>query len=154
MLLLLACATLPLTGGSDTAPDAADFDWTADEQTIHDLVNAHRVGLGLGELSLDGAIGPPTRGHSDDMLSGDVAFSHDGFEDRVAEIEGGIDLVGAGENVGYVQGYDEPAEALVAGWLQSPGHRENIEGDWDLTGVGIAADGSTVYATQIFVKSR
>ena len=56
-----------------------------------------------------------------------------------------------GENVATNQGFPDPAETAVQGWLDSPPHRENIEGDFNLAGVGIAenADG-LFYFTQIF----
>jgi uncharacterized protein YkwD len=45
------------------------------------------------------------------------------------------------------------AREVVDGWLNSPGHRRNIEGDFRLTGIGIAkrSDGM-VYFTQIFIR--
>ena len=43
----------------------------------------------------------------------------------------------------------------VQGWLHSPHHLENIAGEYDHTGVGVAraADG-TFYYTQLFVSRR
>ena len=45
------------------------------------------------------------------------------------------------------------AREVVDGWLHSPGHRRNIEGDFRLTGIGLA-EGSNgmIYFTQIFVR--
>jgi uncharacterized protein YkwD len=46
-------------------------------------------------------------------------------------------------------------EATVQRLLESPVHRENIEGDFDLTGVGAATDAQgLLYLTQIFVRTR
>ena len=47
------------------------------------------------------------------------------------------------------------ARLVVEGWIASAGHRQNIEGDFTLTGIGAAAgrDG-TRYFTQIFVKTE
>ena len=40
----------------------------------------------------------------------------------------------------------------MTGWLQSPGHRRNIEGDFDLTGIGIVrVAAGTYFFTQLFV---
>jgi uncharacterized protein YkwD len=54
--------------------------------------------------------------------------------------------------------YPRPRTVTVAvdGWLGSPHHRENIEGNFDRTGVGIARSGDgTYYYTQIFIaRSR
>jgi uncharacterized protein YkwD len=56
------------------------------------------------------------------------------------------------ENVAVNQGYRNPASEAVRGWLASRGHRENIEGPYQSTGVGVASDAAgNVYFTQIFV---
>jgi uncharacterized protein YkwD len=58
----------------------------------------------------------------------------------------------AAENVAAELGYDDPAEEIVRGWLASTGHRKNIEGGYDTTGIGIArSPAGKVYVTQIFV---
>ena len=47
------------------------------------------------------------------------------------------------------------AEGVVKMWLNSQGHRENIEGDYNMTGIGISksADG-TPYFTEIFIRAQ
>jgi uncharacterized protein YkwD len=58
----------------------------------------------------------------------------------------------AAENVSATQGYDAPAPAAMRGWLASRGHRTNMEGRYDITGVGVARSPTgKVYFTQIFV---
>jgi uncharacterized protein YkwD len=50
---------------------------------------------------------------------------------------------------------DLSARVAVAGWLQSAGHRANIEGNYLSTGIGVArAPGGALYYTQIFVAPR
>jgi len=51
-------------------------------------------------------------------------------------------------------GSTDPVGVAVSGWLNSTGHRNNIEGNYDLTGVGVAksSDGK-YYLTQMFAKS-
>jgi uncharacterized protein YkwD len=45
------------------------------------------------------------------------------------------------------------AREVVDGWLKSPGHKRNIEGDFTLTGIGIASDKQgNIYFTQIFSR--
>jgi uncharacterized protein YkwD len=57
--------------------------------------------------------------------------------------------------VAYNQGYSKPDEQAVEGWIKSSGHRKNMEGDFDLTGIGITKNAkSEYYFTQIFIKSR
>ncbi len=58
----------------------------------------------------------------------------------------------AAENVAYGQ---MSAEEVVDGWLHSPGHRQNIEGDYNLTGIGVAQNkDGVIYFTQIFVLKK
>jgi uncharacterized protein YkwD len=45
------------------------------------------------------------------------------------------------------------AKEVVEGWLNSPGHKRNIEGDFTLTGIGVAKNNKgIIYYTQIFTK--
>jgi uncharacterized protein YkwD len=40
-------------------------------------------------------------------------------------------------------------------WLNSPGHRKNIEGPYNLTGIAMAkAKDGTMYFTQIFINKQ
>jgi uncharacterized protein YkwD len=67
-----------------------------------------------------------------------------------------IPLSGIAENVG-INDYPPSGtvRAAVSGWLGSRGHRENIEGRYDLTGVGIVRDAQgAYYYTQIFVRRK
>ena len=84
------------------------------------------------------------------MASQRVAFSHDGFEKRVKAISKSLEGVGFAENVAYGQ---TSAEEVMESWLNSPGHKKNIEGNFTHIGVGIGkAKNGTLYFTQIFVK--
>ena len=102
---------------------------------------------------MDSRLTKQARAHSRNMAAGDVSFGHDGFEGRIEQ--SGIRLSAAAENVGTNLGMDHPARHAVQAWLKSPGHRTNIEGHYNLTGIGVARarDGSWFF-TQIFVKSR
>jgi uncharacterized protein YkwD len=89
------------------------------------------------------------------MASGAVAFSHDGFSERVQAIALVIPYSGAAENVAYNQGHSDPATKAVEGWLKSTGHLANIKGNYNRTGIGIAKNAKgEYYFTQIFILSR
>jgi len=123
------------------------------EHRAHDLVNQHRRSMGLAELAYSETVASQARAHSRDMDGGNL--NHDGFQARVDAIGKSISLLGAGENVALNQGFPDPAQEAVTGWINSPPHRANMEGDFDLTGIGIdkKSDG-TFYFTQVFVKTR
>jgi uncharacterized protein YkwD len=58
------------------------------------------------------------------------------------------------ENIALNQGYDDPAEFAVEGWMNSPKHRSNIlypRFNRSAIGIARAADG-TVYFTQVFIS--
>lgn len=125
------------------------------EQAVHNQVNQYRAQRGLPPLSLDERISGQARTHSQNMASGAVPFSHNGFAQRVQAIGGMITYRAAAENVAYNQGYNDPATQAVQGWLRSTGHRQNIECNYNLTGVGVARNArGEYYFTQIFIRSR
>ena len=114
-------------------------------------VNAHRRSIGLRPLQANSYISSVALGHSRDMLTGRTPFGHEGFRDRIDLIRKQLGpLHVAAENVASGP---MTAREVVDGWLHSPGHRRNIEGDFRLTGIGVAtARNGMIYFTQIFTK--
>jgi uncharacterized protein YkwD len=50
-------------------------------------------------------------------------------------------------------GYENPAREAVESWKNSQGHRNNMLGDYDLTGIGVARNAQGHYFfTQIFLR--
>ncbi len=89
--------------------------------------------------------------HSRAMARKKVTFSHDGFGARVKRISRFLPYRIAAENVGYNKGYSDCAQQAVKSWLRNTSHRENIRGDFGLTGIGVAKNSEGVYYfTQIF----
>lgn len=129
--------------------------YTALEQSVYQKVNQYRKSHQLPPLALDDRINVQARAHSDAMASGRVPFSHNGFEERIKLISRSIPYRSAAENVAYNQGYSDPVQQAVEGWINSPGHRKNMEGNFDLTGVGVSKNAKgEYYFTQIFIKRR
>lgn len=128
---------------------------TALEQSIYEQINQYRQSRNLSPLKLDSRITEQARLHSQAMASGRVPFGHQGFEQRAGAIKRVIPYRKAAENVAYNQGYRAPDREAVQGWLKSISHRTNIEGQYDLTGIGIAKNAKEeYYFTQIFVDRR
>src|SRR5438270_13853234 len=115
------------------------------------LINQHRRSIGLGELQMLDIVNTEAQRHSADMVKGSTPFGHEGFEDRVADIRKATGFIkGAAENVAYGQ---LTAAEVVDGWLHSPGHKKNIEGDYNFTGIGtVQREDGVIYFTQIFIK--
>lgn len=117
------------------------------------LVNDHRLGLGLEPLILEEGLDNLAKIHSIEMAGGEVAFGHDGFSERCAEAKlvlGGSNL--CAENVAMGQ---KTAQAVFIAWMNSDGHRANIEQSRAThTGFGFQQNqNGTYYWTQIFVES-
>lgn len=125
------------------------------EKSVHEQVNQYRQSRNLPPLILDPTISEQSRLHSQAMASGKVPFSHQGFEQRVKSINKVIPYRASSENVAYNMGYRDPGQQAVQGWINSPGHRENMEGSYDLTGIGVAKNAKgEYYFTQIFIRRR
>ncbi|MEB3279593.1 MAG: CAP domain-containing protein [Lyngbya sp.] len=125
------------------------------KQSVHQRVNEYRASQNLPPLKLDPRISQEAKQHSEAMASGEVPFSHAGSKQRFDTIGETIPYQKIAENVGYNMGYSDPAQKVVQGWINSEGHRRNIEGNFDLTGIGIAKNAKgEYYFTQIFVRTR
>lgn len=134
--------------------ESSDNSLTSLEQAVFNQINQYRASKGLSLFALNDSISAQARTHSQAMVSGQVAFGHDGFGQRVQAIATVISLSASAENVAYNQGFSDPVTQAVQGWIKSTGHRQNIEGNYDQTGIGIAKNSKgEYYFTQIFVSS-
>jgi len=125
------------------------------EQEVYRLVNQHRSKEGLTGLEWSEVIANECRLHSQRMSSGKIKLSHEGFDDRMARIRREIDFSKGAENEAFHERVKDPAREAVETWLKSSGHRANMEGEYDMTGVGIATNKEGRYHfTQIVVKKR
>ena len=123
------------------------------EQAVHNRINEYRATRGLPPLSVDERITREARIHSQNMASGKVPFGHNGFSQRVQAIA--IPYRASAENVAYNRGYSNPDVRAVDGWLESSGHLKNIQGNYNLTGIGVAKNAQgAYYFTQIFILKR
>lgn len=154
VLAALAAPPAALAIG-DCAPGS---DWPAasgsDAAQVISLVNTHRADLGLGPLSTLGPLGAAAAWKARHM----AMYTYMAHEDPAPPVDRSVGerlaacgyTGGAwGENIAY--GYPS-AEAVVAAWLASPGHRANIENPrYTAIGVGAAASaGGAVYWAQEF----
>lgn len=121
------------------------------EQEVLRLVNAHRHSLNKQALQYDAVLYRQAFIHARNMAEGKTAFGHDGFEHRVRMVARSRTIKGMAENVAYFEeGTPRLAKEAVASWLESPGHRENIEGDFTHTAVAVYRLHGYVYFVQLF----
>ena len=120
------------------------------ESEILQYVNADRKAIGLAPLRLNHLECSLALKHSRDMAAGKARFGHDGFNTRAKTIQKELGSAEIGENVASGS---MSAREVVDGWLHSPGHKRNIEGNFTLTGIGYARDKKGgIYFTQIFSR--
>ena len=141
------CGTKPPT----TSNNEQTSDLSSIEQDILAKLNQHRRSKGLSLLKKNAVISAEAAKHSQQMASGKTSFGHEGFDSRVQRISNQLGPVRrSAENVASGS---KTADDVVRGWLNSPGHRQNIEGDFNLTGIGLARNRKGVlYFTQLFIR--
>jgi uncharacterized protein YkwD len=117
------------------------------EQEVHRLINEHRTGMGLDSLEWNETVAVQCRNHSNYLCTiNDV--NHDGFNQRMSNLRQTISFSGCAENAAK----SRSAQGAVDLWLNSTGHKENIEGNYNLTGVGVVVNTENFYYfTQIFL---
>ena len=141
-VLTLSCEDNPVSNNKNHPSNGI-------EQEVYRLINLHRTGISLAPLDWNEVIAEQCRNHSIEMANAHT-INHDGFNERINKIGETIPWSWAGENVAY----NYSAQAVVTAWLNSSGHKSNIESNSNLTGVGVAFDkDSVMYFTQIFIKS-
>ena len=127
-----------------------NVEYTELDYEILELINAHRISKDLRVLTILNEASKEAIVHNQYMVNQGVA-SHDYFYVRSQNLKDAVNAVTVSENVGY--GFSN-AQALVTAWLNSDGHRENIENP-NVTDFGIStkkdAEGRH-YFTNIFVK--
>lgn len=133
----------PVEGTPDTSISAI-------EQEVLNLTNAERQKAGLQPLQADSKLMNSARQKSTDMAKNNY-FSHTSptygspFDQMKAN---GVSYRSAAENIAMGQ---RSAEEVVKGWMNSPGHRQNILTP-DFTHIGIGYDANGNYWTQQFIS--
>jgi uncharacterized protein YkwD len=102
----------------------------ADEKATLELHNAHRLMSGLPSFCVDAKLTAAARAHSDDMVARSY-FSHSSFDGTGF----GARVTGFGyapfrilaENIAWGSGALGGAEHTFENWLNSAGHRANIQ---------------------------
>ncbi len=113
------------------------------------LINAHRKSIGLAPLATSPALTASATWKARHM----AAYGYMGHDDPAPPVARpwyerivACGFAGsAGENL--AEGFPNAAAAVQA-WLADPPHKANLEGPWNMTGVGVAigADGAVFWA--------
>ncbi len=132
--------------------NAQEVDTRSIAQEYLDLVNNHRINIGLRPLTYNIVIEEIARGHSKGMALRSRPFGHFGFSLRCRQLKRRI---GPHTKCGEVvaMGQKTPQRVFDA-WMNSAGHREEIENpDFTMTGLGLYKDEKgLIYWTQMFIE--
>jgi uncharacterized protein YkwD len=119
------------------------------EIEILELINEHRIGLGLNPLNSLSIVKSVAFTHTDYMVEVN-SVNHDNFYQRKISLEQNANAKVVSENVAYAY---SSAQSVVNAWINSDSHRDNIEGDY--TDFEVSAEQNKEgkwYYTNIFIK--
>lgn len=125
----IAQTEVSIDDGTTTMQDDtnnSDLTVATGDSVLHNFVNDYRTKHGLSRLILDKRLCVFVDERLEEIHTD---FSHAGFELRGDD--GSFDFLqykGLGENLFYANYGDETT--AIEGWHNSPGHRENMQGDW------------------------
>ncbi len=145
IVLLLTCFQ------QATANNTTHIDDLMEQEILHHI-NTYRITHGMSILKMNHLITKEATIHSQEMAQHKLPFGHLKYEQRMGRLFKTIAHANAGaENVAFNY---KNAKIVVQEWLKSPGHRQNIRGNYNLTGIGIARDErGRIYYTQMFVRA-
>lgn len=153
IIALLSCSKPIMVNSTPSSDHSRDKEISliGMEKNILYYINLHRRSIGLTDLIMLEQASQKATEHSVEMAKRITGFGHEGFETRIKYISQKTGAISAAaENVAYGQ---LSAREVVDGWLHSPGHKKNIEGNYTYTGIGLAKDrDGIIYFTQIFIR--
>lgn len=135
---------------SSTEKLVKDYTYNDSELETMQLINEYRLSIGLNALQKINHISYECREHNNYMIANKVV-NHNDFVLRSDNIMKVLGASNVGENVAYNY---KTSEAAVKAWLDSPGHKENLEGNYTHFGISITIDPATgkKYYTNIFAR--
>lgn len=126
---------------------------SAQEKQFHNGINTYRASRGLAPLKVSRFMCEQAKGHSQNMANGSVPFSHEGGNERGEAIMKRLHARSWGENLALNKGHRNPIAFAVQQLIESPGHHENIVGDFNTTGISVVKNKhGAYYVTELFAK--
>jgi uncharacterized protein YkwD len=131
-------------------PIVTVYNYSSLELETMALINNYRVSVGLNALEKINHVSYKSEEHDNYMIANNVV-NHDDFVARSENIIKALGALRVSENIAY--NYNSAQGAFDA-WMNSPGHRENIVGDFTHFGIAIKENpvNGRKYYTNIFVK--
>ncbi|OHT43173.1 CAP domain-containing protein [Flavobacterium tructae] len=154
LLVAMSSCSADSAEGSESPATAeavvANYNYNDSEIESMKLINDYRVSIGLNTLKGINHVSFKCEEHNKYMIANNVV-DHNDFTSRSNNIMSVLGAKKVGENVAYNY---KTSEAALRAWLDSPGHKANIEGDYTHFGLSVSIDPNTgkKYYTNIFVK--
>ncbi len=128
----------------------AKYEYNNDELALFDAINTYRESIGLTSLQPVEYVSYKSEQHNEYMISKNEV-NHDFFQERSQNIMAVVGASKVNENVAYNY---STANSVLHAWLNSPGHKANIEGNFTHFGASIRVNPETgkKYYTNIFIK--
>lgn len=139
--------TKPTTTPTNTTTNSTTSNYANE---VLRLVNVERAKAGLSAFTTNSNL---TAAANKRAVEIKTSFSHtrpngSGFQTVLGEYN--VSYRAAGENIAYGQ---KTPQAVVTGWMNSPGHRANIlNANFNKLGVGVYQSNGTIYWTQAFTN--
>jgi uncharacterized protein YkwD len=156
-LLILVCSftTISCSNDSDELNDSNaaiinDFVYSDNETQLFDAINDYRISQGKNPLILVNHISYKSQEHNLYMIDKNVV-NHDFFSERSNNIIAVLGAVKVAENIAY--NYNN-ANSVLHAWLNSPDHKENLDGNYTHIGISIAVNpiNGKKYYTNMFMR--
>jgi hypothetical protein len=135
LVAVLATVGLGVAAGADSGTEA---EFLA-------KINSSRASAGLAPLTAKGSLTAYAREHTAGMMEAGEIYHSSSAQLGAA---GGSGWDKMGENVGRGQS----PSSLHQAFMDSPGHKANILGDYNYVGVGTGSKDGYLYVTVIFMK--
>ena len=101
-----------------------------DEQQLFIMINNYRAAKNLLKFTWNSNIAKICRIHSQKMAAGESYISHNGFQERLYNINKSISFEEGAENIAFNSGFENHLQVAFDNWLLSPDHYLNIVGDF------------------------
>lgn len=124
-------------------------------QLVYAEVNHIRQSYGLQPLQWNANVANVARQHSRNMADNNF-FSHADPQGNTALerlLNAGVRFNLVAENLALNENASDPVSLAINGWLDSPGHRQNmLRAEVTDTGVGVIRQGEEYFFTQLFIR--
>lgn len=150
LFTMLSCSSDSAETTDENSVLVERYDYNSTELELMQIINNYRQSINLPALQPINHISYKSEEHNEYMIDKNVV-SHALFEERSQNLIHVLGAVKVNENIAY--NFSTPQAAMNA-WLNSPGHKANIEGDFTHFGISVRVNPETGrnYYTNMFIK--